>query len=164
MDYSAAVEKFEDFAPASEELLVVFERYFARAKLPGDYRQFLVQCNGGYHGGGFSFSSEDNPHDSASVDHFYGLYPLNEEYDLFYQFDTQQDRLPRSCIPIGADGLGNELLLELGGKNFGSVLFRNHESTGFDEPDPDEPYEGVSVVAPSFTDFLKLLGRQPTKS
>jgi hypothetical protein len=157
MDFAHAIHKFEDFTPASEALIVLFERYFARAKLPADYRRFLEQCNGGNHGGEFSFTSEDNPDDSSSVDCFYGLCPLNEHQDLFCKFDSLQDCLPRTCIPIAVDGLGNHLLLELGEKNFGAVLFRNHERVGYEPLDTHEPYEGISLVAASFTDFLKML-------
>jgi cell wall assembly regulator SMI1 len=155
------LEKSED--KATEKALKRFEKKI-KAQLPKDYREFLLQTNGGYTEKVLSYPFTLNGKPSASnIDSFYGLSEEEGEGSLIENFDTFRDkdepRMLDYMIPIGEDEGGNQIVLLLNKKEYGHVYFWDHES----EIDFENMEEGESdrdnchPIAKSFTEFLNLL-------
>ena len=138
------------------------------AKLPGDYRQFLVLTNGGHIGGRYWFKGptpEGKPAD-AGVNHVGGF---REEYyfslaDHRECYQGPEPRIPLELMWIMDDPFGNAICLGLRGKHRGRVYFWDHER----EPEPDE-WDGqvetagnIRLLANSFTEFVA--GLRPLES
>lgn len=112
------------------------------ARLPDDYRAFLLRHNGGYpEPAGFRGGDE-------SVEFFFGLW---QKYaDLNYETLAHRGVIPAEMIPIASDAFGNCVLLEVRGPNRGRIWFWDHEMSG-------DPAKSVSLLANSFTEFVESL-------
>ncbi len=128
-------------APASE--LAAFEASIG-ARLPDDYRTFLINCNGGYVGGRYWFEgpTRDGRSGGPGVHHVGGL-RADENFSLVWALDCYRGRIPASFIPIIDDPFGNEICLGIAGAHRGRVYFWDHETAG----SPD-------LLADSFTAFV----------
>ena len=108
-------------------LLERFEKEIG-AKLPEQYREFLICHNGGKPVPSDFVISRRQGEDS--VKQFYGLnngptyQRLNENYELYV------DRIPSYVIPIGSDNFGNNICIGINGKNKGKVFFSNYYIQG----------------------------------
>jgi len=139
-------------AGASDEELSQLEASIG-STLPGDYRRFMSELNGGRpEPSGFVFETTDGKSDS-SVRYFLTLDERVEPYTIQEFLDQYSDRLPQKMLPIACDSFGNLVLLDTGAKSAGAVCFWDHEKESMDEP----TWDNISVVAPSFTDFLNAL-------
>jgi hypothetical protein len=120
--------------------------------LPDDYRQFLLQYNGGVPKPEcFEFITSSGEEDSL-VRVFYSLNGNDPYYDLLSTvFETEGD-IPESCLPIGEDPFGNLILLELSGNYRGQVYFWDHESER-----GDDLRANIFLIANSFTEFTQKL-------
>jgi len=144
--------KLRLFHPAAtEEHLWELESKISR-RLPEDYREFLLLHNGG-RPEPKSFTFVEDGHDTSSS--MQSLYSLsNDEYDaLEDNFETFTNRIPSGTIPIGCDGLGNQILLGLHGDIRGKVYFWDHE----EEPQNPLDWSNVILVADSFDAFMRGL-------
>ena len=135
--------------PISEERLKAFENAIGTG-LPEDYRQFLLENNGGTpkQGSHFSFVEHGKKTDSRLM-YFYGLDRSRDE-NIEVQIKIRTGRMPREVIPIAADPFGNEVCLVIHGREAGVVYFWNHEEESEDEPTYDNMYR----IAGSFTELL----------
>ena len=61
-------------------------------------------------------------------------------------------------LPIGDDGVGNPICLDLSAAHFGAIYFLDLETHFYDDPDS---MEGMIRLADSFTEFLSLLCEDP---
>jgi hypothetical protein len=86
------------------------------------------------------------------VDWFYTL-GSDEDYNLLDNVDIFRDRIPKGLVPVACDPFGNQILLGVNERH-GVVFFWDHELETGDDP----TWNNVSQIAPSFNDFLDMLG------
>jgi hypothetical protein len=109
----------DSYDPIEESDLAAFE-VTIKARLPNDYRSFLLDHNGG----GFptqvatKFDYRDRSY--AAVWVFYGLH-TNDDSDLATSFQITSGGRPSSFLPIGYDGSGGQICLSTNAHGFGSV-------------------------------------------
>lgn len=126
-------------------------------ELPQEYKEFLLQNNGGYVEGFLCTPNFKEVHpethevfmQSVNPDKFYSLEEVLEEYE-----DNEDDPVfPEKMIPIGYDSTGNKLLIGVAeDEDYGCVFFANHEwyvsQTGF---------YVITKIANSFGEFVSSL-------
>ena len=115
--------------------------------LPDDYKQFLLQNNGGYPSEELVFTLDDS---QSVLSHFYTLgLPTDDILSLeecLKQFVVTR-RIESNYLPIADDAFGNQLCLRLSGREHGQVYFWDHEAN-----------EGkMTKIADSFTSFCQSL-------
>lgn len=150
--------ELEPIAPPTDEVTVArFERVVG-AKLPDDYRSFVLTHNGGkpklrY----FTFADRTGPYTNGAVRAFAGL-GKPQYYDLEELYETYcgGERVPPEVIPIAEDAFGNLVCLAVRGPHRGRVYFWDHER----ETEP-AAYVNMDRLADSFTEFCGRL-REPT--
>ena len=92
--------------------------------LPGDYRAFLLEHNGGTpQPAAFALGC-----DVSEVHLLYGLHDGPEYAQLEWALRTYAGRVPPDLLPIGSDPGGNELCVCLAGGRRGRIYFWDHES------------------------------------
>ena len=129
------------------------------ARLPEDYRAFLLHSNGG-RPEERAFMAPDDPLEEDStwsgreIVGFYGLHTqivpesrdtmgalkLNEAWQ-----DLQNDAPANTLLPISQDWSGNYICLQLGQSGLGEVMYLDHE------------YEIEMPLAKNFTAFVEML-------
>lgn len=153
--------------------------------MPDDYKSYLKDYGlKGFNESVFFRPLDTNPiyvHDeklgipnfdfkSSYPDSFFGKIE-NSAKDIFKNIKTYQNRIPKKCLPIGTDGLGNLILISLNEHNYSYILFWNHENE-WDEEDYEEEsggrsfeenmkYQNINLLAKGFTDFLERLEGKP---
>lgn len=135
------IKPHRDHRDATEFDVGTFETRI-RAKLPDDYRAFLLRHNGGYpERAGFRGGDD-------SVEFFFGLW--QKHADLNYETLARRNFIPAEMVPIASDAFGNCVLLEVRGSNRGRIWFWDHEMSS-------DPAKSVSLLASSFTEFIGSL-------
>jgi cell wall assembly regulator SMI1 len=120
--------------------------------LPQDYRQFLLQYNGGVpKPERFAFRIPSGEQVSL-VRVFFSLDENDPYYNLLRKLSVNEGYIPESCLPIGEDPFGNLILLELSKSHQGNVYFWDHESEG-----GDDLRDNMALIAGNFTEFTRLL-------
>ncbi|MEO8361909.1 MAG: SMI1/KNR4 family protein [Vicinamibacteria bacterium] len=123
---------------AHEDRVHRFEELIG-ATLPGDYRRFLIACNGGYLGGSLWYTRPglSGRHAHVGINHIGGFRDEShfslESARASYQ-DPEELRIPLELLWIMDDPFGNAFCLGIEGPSRGRVYFWDHE----EEPDPDE--------------------------
>lgn len=145
------VEIKSSFGPLSEAELNKHEQKWGTT-LPTDYRQFLMQFNGGEVEPRSFSSAEEKP--ISSIRSFLGING-DKHTDLFRYIKTYKGRLPARFLPIAFDSFGNLICISLHDPDRGSVFFWDHEL----EADPDqgenpETIDNITRLAGTFTEFL----------
>ncbi|HEX8308951.1 MAG TPA: SMI1/KNR4 family protein [Allosphingosinicella sp.] len=138
--------------PLREAQLRALDDEFGCA-LPGAYRQFLLDSNGGRPEHQAVLRQEGDSGDL--VDRFFGLEPAGAD-SLLGAFDLYSSRVPRGLLPVARDPFGNLFLLGLAGPRLGTVCFWDHEAE-LDEP--RRRHRNVTLTADDFSAFLALFGR-----
>lgn len=137
------------WGPGSPISISEFERRVG-ARLPNDYREFLLRWNGGTP----SPNTVSVP-DLADVlvDRLYGVRDVRTNSDLEHELNSVSEMLPEGVIPIGHDPGGNLFLLCVKGDGAGQVWywdsclwFESSSETG-----------NTYVVSNSFGEFLRML-------
>jgi SMI1-KNR4 cell-wall len=145
--------------PAPMNVLERFEATIGQ-RLPDDYREFLVRCNGGYGCGYVQFHGPTPKGHAADacVNHVGGFrkesyFSLESSYDNYQKHEV---RIPKELVWIADDPFGNAICLGISSAHRGRVFFWDHEN----EPDPDE-WDGrvetagnIDLLANSFTEFM----------
>jgi hypothetical protein len=162
-----AIRDANRFGALTEERLVRLESRL-KARLPDDYRQFLLHHNGGRPTWPrFTFEGEGEPQESV-LEWFFAVHdePYEEDEDwnpdrreglpphfgqpLEQVFEDFRSEKPRSgVLPIGRDPCANLICLGYAGKRAGRVFFYDHE------------IGELIPLAASFTAFLRGLTRLP---
>lgn len=122
-------------------------------KLPDDYKQFLLQHNGG-RPSPKRFVTRDKKVESM-VAKFIPLADIPDD-NLREEIEgiTQARQIPANLIPIAIDPADNRVVLSVSGKDCGKVYYWS-----WDEEDEDhEPsYNYMRLIADSFNDFVKQM-------
>ena len=132
------------------ERLHAYERQLG-VELPQDYRDFLLEKNGGYpEPGALAIPGTS---DVTQVSRFLALDgELWDDLEVYR--DRYEGRVPPGWLPIGYDGFGNLLLLGMIAANRGFIAFWNHE---LESDDPAEATLALVPLCAGFTAFLGLL-------
>lgn len=141
------------FGSLSQNRLEEFEKRI-QSTLPQDYRDFLLQYNGGKPDPSFFWIVPEK--DGSEIERFYGIHNQTW-YSLETYAGEQRYGLPPSMLPIANDGTSNFICLGISIQQYGEVYFIDHELHGF-QPGS---VEGIIKLANSFSDFLALLCDAP---
>jgi len=144
------------FGSLSQEKLDEFERQI-RTPLPRDYKNFLLQYNGGRPIPSFFWIKPIE--DGSSIFQFYGLHDGPAHLSLETYAGEERYGIPASMIPLGDNGIGDFICVDLSSAHFGEVYFLDHEMHPFYNP---ESAEGITKLANSFSEFLFLLLDSPS--
>ena len=140
----------------TDDQIQAFEQSFGHP-LPDDYRQFLLEVNGG------RLDRANREFDQGVVNRLFSLEDTDdEERDLAERANWSRPRLPSpDLLHVGHDDGSNLLLLALAGEHRGEVWFM---LTGDDaRPDDANPrvewhkHRDMRKLADSFEQFLRSL-------
>ena len=140
----------------SEDRLVRFENQFGLL-LPADYRDFLLEYNGGRPVPAFFWIKHQQ--DGTTVHQFYGLYDQLIPSSLETHLGTSRRGIPTALMPIGDDGIGNLICIGLGWIEFGRIYFLDHD---LHRPELPESWDGITRLANTFGEFLASLQEEPS--
>ncbi len=128
----------------------------AGVHLPNDYKDFLLQYNGGKPIPSFFWiiSREDG----SSVYQFYGLYSESNPISINTFKGDVNYGIPDSMLPIGDDGTGNFICIGISAENIGNIYFLDHDKHSYHNPNS---LDGTTKLADSFNDFLFSLTESP---
>ena len=117
--------------------------------LPVDYREFLLENNGGKPmPDTFSYKNANGGQDTNSIRTFNGIH--DDEYTGIHKFiDCYQGRLPNKLLPIADDELGNLICLGIKGKQKDKIYFWDHELEG--------TKKCLTLLSNSFSEFINSL-------
>lgn len=147
--------------PAPAAALTALEASLG-CRLPEDYRDFLVACNGGFLSGtlGYEGHSPTGEYVTASIHHV-GGFREEDYFSLDWRRDIYAGRIPEDLLWIMDDPGGNAICLGLRGPHAGKVYFWDHEN------EPDDEWDGavetagnIQLLADSFSAFVA--GSRPT--
>lgn len=123
--------------------------------LPADYKDFLLQHNGGRPEPGVF----DIPGWGDTIVN--DLFGIGEESgrvgDLLEAYDAWFDRIPAGFVVIGDDPAGNPILLATASSGEAGVYFFDHEEEPETPGEDWRTYGNITPIAPSFTAFLGVL-------
>ena len=151
----------DSYDPLSPEDIAQFEKEL-NATLPTDYRDFLLEHNGGSFADEVAYTYEESGGCAGAIGHFYGLNAALIGYDLRQEISSlQQDLgaragecLPREVIPV-AHTPGGEIVLGIEGDARGEVYW------WCPEDGTENRWERLSYIAGSFNAFLDGLVPDP---
>lgn len=134
------------------EVIDQFEQSLG-ARLPTDYRHFLVTVNGGW--ATTDFHHPPSADGDFGIDCLWGVGVDDENRSLEKALGVFQGRYPPEFLPFGEDPGGNLVLIQLRGDDVGSIHFWDHE----EEADEDKParYRNLTRISDSFTAYLEEL-------
>ncbi len=145
-------------APAPESELLAFEQALG-CRLPEDYRDFLVSCNGGYVGGELWFTGPTPTGEKADAGvHHIGGFRQERHFSLPRARSRYAGRIPDDLLWIMDDPFGNAICLAIRGRYRDQIFFWDHEN----EPgeDSDGSVEGagnLQLLAGTFAAFVSGL-------
>jgi predicted DNA-binding WGR domain protein len=128
-----------------------------KAKLPDEYREFLLTQNGGQPEPDHVRIPVLSPHDAIPVGFIYGLYSKPEPFkSLLFAVGKILPQLPKGQLPVS--GLFNLYYFSISlDRNPGCVYFWDEDAGGYDVDDDGQPIFDSShaiLVAGSFNEFL----------
>lgn len=138
----------------SESDIAAFEARH-RIRLPADYRDFLLQSNGGYLDGTYNVDISPQA-GSTTLQQFYRMRdgPRSTQ-TLEYMRSLLGSRLPPTLLSIGSDLGGAKICLGIDGSEYGKVFFWD---PGADYDDTKNgSFENIQEVAPTFSEFLRRI-------
>ncbi len=146
-------------APTNLKEIKKFEKLI-QAKLPEDYKQFLLKHNGGHPiANGFELIKPiNNKTKEAGIDWFYSLYDedianISTEFNnISTRFKDSRDKIPDEILPIGDDS-GGKICLGIQGDYYGKLYYWTTNWSWWSEDD----YNYLYLIANSFTDFINSL-------
>lgn len=141
------------FGALSQNRLEEFEKQI-QSRLPQDYRDFLLQYNGGQPAPSFFWIVPEE--DGSEVERFYGIHDQTW-HSLETYVGEQRYGIPSSLLPIADDGTSNFVCIDISTDHYGEVYFIDHELHEFDPGST----EGITKLANAFSEFLRLLDNAP---
>ena len=137
--------------PISENEIRDVEQKFG-IQFPEQYRQFLLQHNGGHpEPNVFAVPGDPIPGQSSMLEWFYCIDSTDVNH-IERMILTFRERMPSECIPIGCDPGGNQICLVISGDDAGKIFYWDHEEEA-DEGDPPT-YRNMYLIADSFIDLI----------
>lgn len=139
----------------NEAIISQFE-VLMNIKLPQDYKDFMLENNGGMpiESWMFDFIDINQINNRSVIQNFLVIYleETDEIDDLgqSYKILSEQGFAPPSVLPIAEDPSGNIIFLVIAEEGFGKIYFGDHELA-----DPETGYLIMSPIADSFTEFLE---------
>jgi hypothetical protein len=146
------IEVIESHSPTNIVEIKRFEELI-QAKLPEDYKQFLLKNNGGHPiRKAFKLIEPINEKNKeASIAWFYALYN-GEVCNITTEFRTSREQIPDELLPI-AYGHGGEICLGVNGEYYGKLYYWTTNYSFWTVDD----YNYLYLIANSFTDFINGL-------
>lgn len=144
----------------NDELIMSFENKFGII-LPKDYKEFMLENNGGESEKDWIFDFYDNvtkENNSSVVRSFFRIYQ-NKNNEIVYD-DLEEickrmwgdGIIDNKTLPIADDPGGNVISISVHEEDFGTVYFLNHEYE-----DSETGYLFASKIASSFCEFMSHL-------
>ncbi len=127
-----------------------------RIRLPEDYRQFLLENNGGQPEPAFFWIKR--PVDGSRVHRFYGLFEGKLPPSLYAYAGADRRGVPAGLLPIGDDGVGNLICIGVAAPRYGGVFFLDHDALSWRHPNANG---AINRLADSFSSFLLSLMEDP---
>jgi cell wall assembly regulator SMI1 len=161
--------------PVTEAKLAQLEKQIG-ATLPQQYREFLLQNNGGRPVPN-TFRDEKRTF-SSDVEKFFGVGTTGQSWDLLAQLQQSREELPAELMPVARDEEGNIVCLVIKGSSKGKIYFQDNASVVSTEPSREllslifseteqgqlsparETWPGdpdLHLIADNFNDFLGSL-------
>ena len=140
-------------APLTEEALARAEQRVGR-KIPGPFRSFLLEHNGGWPDAADFRMAGDRVGTTqpGTIKNFLGIDTPQRTLNLDYVLDTFRERIPSWSFPVARDPGGNLILLAAEGPRAGKVYFWDHEREADEGRPPTE--DNLYLIANSFDEFL----------
>ena len=119
-------------------------------KLPGAYRDFLLQYNGG----------RPTPEDTFGVGNsgslmsvFYAVKEDDPSHTIAHQRFVYEERIPSDLLPIAVDMGGSQVCMGIAPANYGQIFFW----AIYDEPRPEDKDQHANIwkLADDFASFLE---------
>jgi hypothetical protein len=147
------------FAPAVDEPAIASFEAMIGFRLPSEYRDFLLQFNGGQPENLVFRWGLSGGYTDSSVHYFFSItdqsiFSLQHQYSIY----ASAGRIPEAMLPIATDAGGNLFLLTLGGSHSGRVFFWDHDNEGL--VDNSASVETLIPLANSFQEFCEKLTRR----
>lgn len=139
------IKNSNKYGVLSEEILRRFE-FQVGALLPEQFREFLLQHNGGKPiPSDFKISNDDG----SSLHHVYGLHGGPDYSNIAGVHNVFKDRIPNELLAIADDPFGNQICIGIKKKYLGKIYFWDHEkeSRFF-------KFKGTTLLANTFDEFL----------
>lgn len=119
---NAMLKSLPDVAQLTESYLHSFEKERS-LKLPSEYREFVLDHNGGFPSPNCVIFEEDGRRTASDVLCFFALNDERSWASVEWHLEILADRLPESTLPIARDAHGNLWLLSLRKEDTGAVYF-----------------------------------------
>jgi hypothetical protein len=146
------MELRDGFGPLTEERVVAFEQQLG-TRLPEDYREFLLETNGGRPTvpAVFRYADRSGPYTDSVVNWFYGLHE-GHHYRLDESLTYGRAVIPSELFAIADDPGGNSICLVATGPERGKVYFFVNDGAG--DADPELNRKQLHRISDSFEAFL----------
>ena len=148
------------FAPITKQQYEELELQL-RVTFPSDYKQFLLNHNGGYFKdfAVYPFLDRCSFASYGMVRSLFGINTGQRCSEISHNFKFNARRLPSNFLAIGDDYFGNLICLTIQKDNFGNIYHWNYEGeleAGYDSAD-GSTNSNVCLIADSFAQFLECL-------
>jgi hypothetical protein len=149
------IEEPNPYGATSREAIAQFEARRG-VLLPPDYKQFLLNSNGGIPTPNVFEVPGWHGH-ASGLNFFYGIHEGEKVVRLDWACEVYDERIPADLIPIAYDAYDNNICIGWKGEREGKIYFWDHE----DELDENglfvQDYRNVFLVASSLQEFLDSL-------
>jgi hypothetical protein len=141
------------FNPPTDEVRVVALEARLGARLPDEYRRFLLEFNGGRPSPAcFKFALRTGPYTDSLVDNFLSA-NTTDEMSIDNVLGWLMGRKPPALLPIATDPGANYVMLGIHGDVRGKVYFWDHDN----EPQDEQDWSNIDLITDSFDAFMSGL-------
>jgi hypothetical protein len=141
------------FNPPADEARVVALETRLGTRLPEEYRQFLLDFNGGRPSPAcFKLALRAGPYTDSMVDWFLSVH-VADKSNIDTVLGWLENRKPPVLLPIAIDPGGNIVMLGIKGDVRGKVYFWHQDY----EPGNDHDWSNIDLIADSFDAFMSGL-------
>jgi hypothetical protein len=148
--------KIEKKTPSINNDDLIKQEQYLECKFPEDYREFLLEYNGGIPSKNILSFIEKNNKTEDYIDIFFGICD-DDIYGLKSNNNSYINRIPSNTIAIACDPGGNLFLISIRGEDYGQIYFWDHEEEVDWNSDQEADYSNLTPVAKSFTDLINNL-------
>lgn len=143
-----------------DEIIMKFEEKFG-ISLPKDYKEFMLENNGGETEDDYLFDFYDNvfkKNNTSVVRSFFRLYEdknddvVYDDLEKICEIMWKEETLSPKSLPIADDPGSNVIYMSLKEEDYGAIYFANHEYE-----DSETGYLFPSKISSSFSEFMSCL-------